>query len=813
MSLSPRGQRRFHLAFVTLVFVLGFSALADSVWRLGSEQAGYMGAALSEWEKYKWILLAILVFASGRFAVKVPAMSASLSTSEVFLFSMVMMFGGAPAVITVAVDGLAVSFLRRHRRPKHIAFNLAEPALSMWVASKVYFALAGISPLSMLPTDRSISIAQVGLPALALCGVYFLMNSWLNTIAMTSESAASPLGVWRKYFLWVSPSYFGGASIAVLLSISARTVDTWVLLAIAPLTLVSYYMFKSSMGRLEDENVHLAEVNRLYLKLVEALAMAVDAKDQVTHGHVCRVQTFALRLAKTLDVTDPKQLQAIEAAALLHDMGKLAIPEHILNKPGKLTADEFERMKLHSSLGADMLSSVDFPYPVVPIVRHHHENWDGTGYPDGISGDAIPIGARILSVVDCYDALRSHRPYRRALSPAQAMEVIAERRGTMYCPAAVDALAALQEAIETESVEQPLPAVRDQYSQAARESRTTDMRPSTVPLELRLLATNGLLRLYDQISSLGPDATLVDTCDVIVEYLRRMAPAGLVVFYLKDGASAGMAVRHASGFGEALVPDLRIEVGHGISGWVVANRRSVLNADPALDFGNRLDDLTPRFRSALSIPLTPDTESIGAVTLYSDQPNAFTDDQRLAIEMISGATAEAIERACSRTPVIARPGSVSAWAPADAGAVEAILDRGALWRSSTGCNLGVLCVRAGGGDGHMDHAAVAVSQATRIADLIFRPSAQELVVLMPDCEPGAGQIIVDRIGTQLPSAGAPAERPPTLEVGFACGPFDGDTVRQLLAVARRRLGETGILTGANNSAVEVPVHCVKGGQT
>ncbi|MCX6539342.1 MAG: HD domain-containing protein [Acidobacteria bacterium] len=804
MSLSPRGQRRFHLAFVTLVFVLGFAALADSIWRVDFD--------ITKAPSYMWILLAILVFASGRFAVKVPAMAASIGISEVFLFSMVMMYGSAPAVITVAVDGLAVSLIRRHHRPKLVAFNLAEPALSMWVASKLYFALAGIGPLSALPPSTVVTIAQVGLPALALCAVYFLMNSWLNAIAMTSESGASPFAMWRKYFLWVSLNYFGGASIAVLLSVNARTVNTFVLLvAIVPLIIVSYYMFKSSMGRLEDENIHLGEVNRLYLKVVEALAMAVDAKDQVTHGHICRVQTYALQLAKTLNVTDPKEIQAIEAAALLHDMGKLAIPEHILNKPGKLTADEFERMKLHAPLGAEMLSSVDFPYPVVPIVRHHHESWDGTGYPDGVSGDAIPIGARILSVVDCYDALRSHRPYRRALSPAQAMEIIKERRGTMYDPTVVDAFAALQGAIEAESVEEPLPAVLDQFSQVARESCTTDTRPSPVPLELRLFATNGLLRLYDQISTLGPDANLADTCDVVVRYLRRMAPAGLVVFYRKDDTTDEIVVEHASGFGEALLPDLRIEVGHGISGWVVANRRSILNADPALDVGPRLDELNPRFRSALSIPLTPGTETTGAVTLYSDQPNAFTDDQRLAIEMISGAVAEAIQRAYRRTLAMAGHGSVPAGVPVVTGAMEAILERDVFWRGSTGRNLGVLCVRAMGGDGLMDHAAVAVSQATRIADLIFRPSDQELVVLMPDCEPAAGQIIVDRIGVALPRAVvARADLPPLLQMAFACGPYDGDTVRQLLAVARRRMDEAGPATCGIESTVEVPVTRAEG---
>src|SRR5437763_16643539 len=140
------------------------------------------------------------------------------------------------------------------------------------------------------------------------------------------------------------------------------------------------------MGRVEDANKHVEQLNRLYLSTIETLAMAIDAKDQVTHGHIRRVQSYATNLAHTMGIRDQRLLKAIEAAALLHDMGKLAVPEHILNKPGKLTDAEFEKMKVHATVGADMLSEIQFPYPVVPIVRHHHESWDGTGYPDGLRG-------------------------------------------------------------------------------------------------------------------------------------------------------------------------------------------------------------------------------------------------------------------------------------------------------------------------------------------------------------------------------------------------------------------------------------------
>src|SRR5262249_25924089 len=177
----------------------------------------------------------------------------------------------------------------------------------------------------------------------------------------------------------------------------------------------------------------------------------------VTHGHIRRVQLHATQLAHAIGVSDDTLLKAIEAAALLHDMGKLAVPEYILNKPGKLTEAEFEKMKLHASVGADILSAIDFPYPVVPIVRHHHESWDGSGYPSGIKGTDIPIGARILAVVDCFDALTSDRPYRPKLPDAEALRLLKDRRGSMYDPMIVDAFCRLHGSLHQQPQDDPQP--------------------------------------------------------------------------------------------------------------------------------------------------------------------------------------------------------------------------------------------------------------------------------------------------------------------------------------------------------------------
>jgi HD-GYP domain-containing protein (c-di-GMP phosphodiesterase class II) len=417
--------------FIGGVLILGSLVIADSLYTL------YRAPVTSE-----WFLLAALTLLSGSITVKLPSIPATLSVSETFVFTSVLLFGTAAGTLTVTLDGLIISlWLRRKGLDLHkLLFNITAPALSIWIAAELFFRVSGVSPLS----HRVTSIPGL-LPGLLLFVlVYFLLNSWSMAAAVSFQERLNPVQVWRKHFLWLSVSFLSGASASVLLISTSREVNFRALAVIVPVLVISYLTYHTSMARVEDANRHVESVKRLYLSTIETLAMAIDVKDQLTHGHIRRVQEHSVSLAQYMGVRDEHLLKAIEAASLLHDMGKLAVPEEILNKPGKLSASEFEIMKTHSSIGADLLGAIEFPYPIVPIIRHHHENWDGSGYPDGLSGTEIPIGARILSVVDCFDALITDRPYRPQLSRNDAIAILRERRGTMYDPLVVDRFLELQ---------------------------------------------------------------------------------------------------------------------------------------------------------------------------------------------------------------------------------------------------------------------------------------------------------------------------------------------------------------------------------
>lgn len=417
--------------FITAIVIAGFLVIGHSVDALRSTPV-----------TSQWFVLAALTLLSGSITIKLPGIDASISVSETFVFTSVLLFGTAAGTITVTLDGLIISlWLWRKRIGFHkLLFNTTAPALSIWLAAQLFFFVTGVPPL----TQEATSLPAL-LPGLLLFAVvYFLLNSWLMATAVSFEEPLSPLEIWRHNFLWLCLSFFSGASVSILLVSVSREINLTALAVIVPLLIISYLTYHTSMARVEDANRHVGELNHLYLSTIETLAMAIDAKDQVTHGHIRRVQEYSVALARRMGVDDENLIRAIEAASLLHDMGKLAVPEHILNKPGKLTSAEFEVMKTHSSVGADLLVAIEFPYPVVPIVRHHHENWDGCGYPDRLSGTDIPIGARILSVVDCFDALTSDRPYRGKLSESEAIAILEQRRGTMYDPLVVDVFIEMQ---------------------------------------------------------------------------------------------------------------------------------------------------------------------------------------------------------------------------------------------------------------------------------------------------------------------------------------------------------------------------------
>jgi len=633
MSPAPRlsGPARLYILSVVL---LGTAALLHSVYSLVAHPV-----------PFSWTIFAALTLFSGSFAIKLPSVPARISVSETFVFAAVLLYGGAPGTIIVALDGLIISLWRHDRKLHRIIFNATEPAISIWVASFLFFTLAGVQPLA----QRSTQIGPLVLPLLAFTITYFVLNSWLTAVAVSFETGISTFSIWRQHFLWISLNYFAGASVAVLLARNTSEIDLSSLTIVVPLLIVSYLTFKTALQRIEDARIHVDKLNSLYLSTIETFALWIDAKDQVTHGHIRRVQRYALGLATELGVKDRLLLRAVEAAALLHDMGKLAVPEHILNKPGKLTTGEFEKMKLHSSIGAQILSSIDFPYPVVPIVRHHHENWDGSGYPDELAGTEIPIGARILAVVDCFDALTSDRPYRGKLTDEQALEILLDRRGTMYDPLVVDGFMKVYQALKDEAVDvetpegTPLPGPTPQVIA----SRPESLNP--------LRRGDGIVSLLQLARNLGGGTSLSETAEAIARHLLELLPPSLVSVSIYRPESDELEVICAKGVGQAAIHGLRVRLGTGISGWVGANRQSLTNCDPALELSGLDCEILSSLRNVYSAPLVAGADLVGVLTLYSVDSGGFPSSLVRTVDLLCPQVSRALGEAIRLDPRASQP--------------------------------------------------------------------------------------------------------------------------------------------------------------
>jgi diguanylate cyclase (GGDEF)-like protein/putative nucleotidyltransferase with HDIG domain len=781
-STLPRATQ----AYITVIVLAGAATVLQSTYDLATGNIGW-----------NWTILAVLTLLSGSATVSLPSLPATVSVSETFVFTSAILFGPSAGTMTVALDAAVISFwsYRRGQPVFKVLFNVCALPLTIWIASHLFFATVSFQPLFQNP-DK-VGIKDLLWPLVLFTVVYFSLNSWIITFAISFERRLPAFKIWRDNFVPLSLNYFGGASVAALLVSYTKDLDYTYLAVIVPLLIVLYFTFATSMGRVEDANRHLTDMNALYMSTIETLAMAIDAKDQITHGHIRRVQTFAIGLAKEIGVKDLALIRAIEAAALLHDMGKLAVPEYILNKPGPLTPAEFEKMKLHASVGADILSSINFPYPVVPIVRHHHESWDGSGYPDGLRGAEIPIGARILSVVDCFDALTSDRPYRPRLSDNEAVRILLERRGKMYDPLIVDTfIASYAEIAPIDTDESASQKVG--FSAIVRSTAAvTDDSTTRTGLDDIAASTEEMLVLYDLARALTGRFTLADAADIISKHLRRIVPASTCVFYVYDNDKDELVAAHSSGESSAHFAGLRIPRGQRLTGWVAANKQTIVNSDPVLDMGESARSLKPRLRSCLGTPLLNGQQLVGVLTVYSTSAEAFSDDHRRVLEVVARQVSLTVKHASdfeqnehsdSRDQLTGLPNlkvldrfvSSEMNLPAGNSILSIVVIDVPTLSSSTRRASRVSDERA------LFEAASAIRQALRGADVLFRFGADQFIVLLTQTDSAAATLVASRIAERLRTFQDEHGGTGASMLGIATAPSDGVTLEALIAAARNR---------------------------
>ena len=586
----------------------------------------------SHWSVFAALLGGASIAALFRVDLPFSLHGATMSLSFTFAFATLLLLGPHPTLlVAVLAAWVQCTCHTGPRNPLHrTVFSMAAVAVTAKASGLVFLGLGG---------DIAFAVPGLAGQEKAILGAactYFVLNSLLTATAVSLTSGQPLTKVWNEHAVWTALAFVVGGAVASTGAFLLSSEEAWLTPLLAGPLYLTFRTYRVYADRIEDERRHAAEMNDVYLGTIEALALAVDAKDQTATSRLRRVQAHAAGLARAVGMT-PAEIHGIRTAALLHDIGKLAVPEHILSKPGPLTTEEFQRMKVHPQVGAEIIAAVPFPYPVAPVIHAHHERWDGKGYPAGLKGEEIPLGARILAIVDHFDALTSDRPSDAALGIGEALQAIEAEAGRAFDPALVSLFIEGLPQMDDEVPARPEPLRRLSFAAAGGVS---DVAPASEQAPQRVfqdiaLAHREIYALYEIAQSMGTSLGVSDTMALISSKLSSLVPFTTCALFLHDESSDSLRCRFATGVDAELLQPLTIKNGQGLVGWVGRNHRPLVNARPSADLEAGGVSSETSLQSALVCPLVFNDKLIGALAVYDTEPGRFTDDHRRLLDRVS----------------------------------------------------------------------------------------------------------------------------------------------------------------------------------
>jgi len=760
---------------------------------------------ISVWESADYIrlvcYLAVALAASG-LKVKLPRITGTMSVNFLFILIGIAELSFSETLLIGASAILMQCLWHVQRKPKweQVSFNISSVSIAIALA----FYADHVALPRLLPNSASGGL--LGILLVSAATIYFLANTIPVGIVISLTENQPFVKIWKECYFWSFPYYLVGAAFAALISVVNRSMGWPLTLLVLPVIFWIFRSYRQYLDRLEDEKRHVDEMAELHLRTIEALALAIEAKDHTTHDHLQRVRVYAVEIAKDLNATYD-EIEALRAAALLHDIGKLAVPEHIISKPGKLTPEEFEKMKIHPVVGAELLERVQFPYPVVPIVRSHHEKWDGSGYPDGLVGLNIPLGARILSAVDCLDALASDRQYRRALPLDEAMEKVNSLSGIDFDPRVVEVLA--RRYVELEQMARAKGPDRNRLNTDVKVHRgaspavgfqVTEPSDNVDFLTSIAAARQEAQALFELSQTLGNSLSLDETISVLSVRLKKIVPYdSFAIYILKD---KHLEPEFVNGENLRLFSSLRIPLGEGLSGWVAENRMPILNGNPSVEPGYQNDPARfSTLRSALAVPLEGLNGVLGVMALYRDQKDAFSQDNLRVLLAISAKVALAIENSLKYQMAESSATTDYLTGLPNARSLFMHLDRELSRCKRMKTTLSVLVCDLNGFKqvndlhGHLEGNKVLrtiakrFNDACREYDYVARMGGDEFVVVMPGMTPDAVEAKIEQFKQITVETGNEicGEKLLSLSIGEVSYPQGANDAEQLLAEADRRM--------------------------
>lgn len=739
------------------------------------------GTALLGWQLLHWhpgdlgLFFGYLTVAMAAAALRIrlPGLTAALSLHFFFVLLCIPQLSLTETILVACAGSFLQSlvFMKPLRRLA-VAFDLGVAALSSGAAYWVYSELAlesngGRSPLRLV----------------VAASVLFLTTTAPAALVNALAAHRSLLRVWRENFFWTFPHYVAGGGAAGLLSLLGDRTGWEAALLIVPVIYWMFHSYRYYVDQLRDERRQVRELGSLHFRTIEALALAIEGHDPAKHGHLRRVSIYVTEIGKQMRLTEA-ELQALHAAAMLHDIGKLAVPEHIVTKPGQLSEAEFERMKVHPAAGAEILEQVQFPYPVAPVVRAHHEKWDGTGYPTGLAGTAIPVGARILAAVDCFDALISDRYQRRALNLEQAIDYVRGESGKSFDPEVVAILSSRYRALE-----EKVAAMRGTPRPASQVE---------APFLTRIAAARQEEQQFFELArDLSNSLSLEKTFAACSKRVQAMCPHDSLVIFLRTDRT--LTPEYASGAYLESLSSFPVVWGKGVAGCVAEQRAPMVNADPSAELAHCEGLPHGELRSAVAVPIEGVTEMLGVLALYSRAKNAFSADHLRVLTGVASRTAGAIENALkysqaeqsATTDVLTGlPNPRSLFLHLDGELSRARRNHDSV--TVLVCDLDRF-KQLNDLHGHMEgnRALRAVAQTLkkqcREYDFVARLGGDEFVIVLPTHRPDAAKAKIEQLRHAVSVSMPDIAGGVGISIGHACYPEDGEDAEALLAAADRRM--------------------------
>jgi diguanylate cyclase (GGDEF)-like protein/putative nucleotidyltransferase with HDIG domain len=743
---------------------------------------------------------ALVFFVLSQMQVKIPNTRLTFWFREEGVFFAAIWFGTTGTVFLAAATTIASWHFFKTNKKSRI-FVLASNILSSFIASNVFYFILNIFGFDKVYVgDNAIAATNLILASAVMCLVYYLLNCLLIS-AFFSLTTEYTLFASVKHDLKLRfASYLGGIILALSAYLCLANFGISFGLVFIPISVVTYLTYYFQAQSLSEKTKEIREAGRIHLATVEALATAIDARDQVGEGHARRVQILAVGMAEILELSD-EDLQALRTGALLHDIGKLAIPDHILNKSTKLSSAETEKMKIHPTVGASILEKVNFNYPVIPTVRHHHENWDGTGYPSKLKAEQIPITARILAIVDTYDALRGERTYSKAISKEAARKILINESGAKFDPKLVDVFLRHLHNFETELDEQGVGYILQSENEGevliTSELPTGRLKQSYV--EQIKNANKEVFTLYELARVFSASLNLEETLELFAAKLGELIPFDSCAVYILDESKNFAVAKHVEGINASIIKGTKVKLDDGATGSVLQHQTPIHRISPILDFAFYQPEIVSDYLSMASLPLLAENRLIGAVSLYSSELENYEDEHMRLLETVSKIAADAISKSISHAetenrsltdPMTNLPNARSLQAQFEIEAARAYRSRN---------EFQVLMIDLDGfkkvndtfghkaGDAMLREVSKVMRSQLRDYDFLARYAGDEFVAILPETTKSEIHDLVHRIELAVKEFALPVGEDKFAKVGASIGsasyPQNGETLDQVLIAA------------------------------